>query len=77
MLRYIFLLKQGTLIVGAMLFALPRLAALVPSTAYYTEFTVSAPLTPSLLHELFAFVAELCGAVPGLPCGAMRNISAT
>jgi len=77
MLRYLSLLKQGALIVAAMLLALPRLAALVPSTAYYTEFTVSAPLTPSLLHELVAFVAELCGAVPGLPCGALRNISAT
>ena len=76
MSRQFFLLKQGLLVIGALLLALPRHTALVPNLAFYTEFTVSAPVSASLLHDLYAFVAELCVAVPGLACGAARNISA-
>ena len=77
MLRRSFLLtlKQGLIVTGALLLALPRHAALVPNPSFYTKFTVSAPVSASLLSDLYAFVAELCGAVPCLPCGA-RNITA-
>jgi len=68
-------LTRGLLVAGALLLALPRHAALVPDPSYYTEFTVSAPVSASLLSDLYAFVAELCAAVPGLPCAA-RNITA-
>jgi len=71
-----FLLKQALIVAAGLIIFLPRHAALVPSTAYYTEFQVSAPVTPSLLHDLYEFLAELCLTVPGLPCSAGRNVTA-
>ena len=71
-----FLLKQALVVAAGLIIFLPRHAALVPSTAYYTEFQVSAPVTPSLLHDLYEFLAELCLTVPGLPCSGARNITA-
>jgi len=76
MSRQFFLLKQVLIVVGALLLSLPRHAALVPNLSFYTEFQVSAPISASLLHDFYQFVTELCVAVPGLPCGAARNISA-
>ena len=76
MFRGAFLFKQIINAILALLLSLPRLAAL-PSTAFFTEFQVSAPITPSLLHDVYQFVAELCLTVPGLPCGPHQNISLT
>ena len=69
------LLKQFFNVVLITLLILPRCPALVPGTQFFTEFQVSAPDTSSLVQELYQFVAELCLAVPGLPCSTGHNIT--
>ena len=71
------LLKQACNVVVLALFFLPRVPALVPRAAYYTEFEVAAPANSTLLHDIAVFLNELCAAVPMLPCGAALNVTAS
>jgi len=77
MLTHAFLFKQGVNGIILLLLLLPRLAALVPGPVFYTDFQVSAPVSPSLLTDLYSFLAELCRTVPGLPCSTGHNVSLT
>jgi len=75
MLRHSFLFKQCINVTTLLVLALPRLAAVVPSPMFYTEFQVSAPVSPSLLQDLYQFMAELCLTMPLLPCSSTRNVT--
>jgi len=69
------LFKQILNVLLITLLVIPRCPALVPSTQFFTEFQVSAPDTSSLVQELYQFIAELCLAVPGLPCSTGHNVT--
>jgi len=71
------LFKQVFNVILLTLLILPRCPALVPTTKYFTEFQITSPNTTSLMQELYQFMAELCLAVPGLPCSTAGNITVT
>jgi len=78
MLTYSLLFKQVCNIVVVVLLFLPRSPALVPRASFYTDFRVDSPANStlsSILSEVQLLVADLCAAVPALPCAAVRNIT--
>ena len=78
MLTYSLLFKQVCNIVIVVLLFLHGSLALVLRASFYTDFRVDSPANLTLsniLSEVQLLVADLCAAVPALPCAAVRNIT--